>query len=93
MDKEGLQIKTKQDIINIIKREIPFVGKRPYSHNIINLELNILDERYGEKEVVELIKNTDLKILGWGHIITIYEQKLAEEEMVEIQKWESWKGK
>lgn len=93
MEKEGLQIKTKQDIINKIKAEIPFVDVKPYSHNIINLELDILGERYGQEEVVELVKHTDLKILGWGYIITIYEQKLAIEEMVEIQKWESWKGK
>ena len=97
---QGLQIKTKQDIINKIKAEIPYIDKRLYSHNIINIELNILGERYGEEEVVELVKHTDLRKKGWGYIIQDYiekrkeiEERLAEEEMLEIQRWESWKGK
>ena len=100
MEKQGLQIITKQDIINTILGQIPSVDKKPYSHNIINFNLNVLGERYGEEEVVEIVKHTDLRKLGWGYIIQDYidkrkeiEEREAEEEMQQIQEWESWKGK
>ena len=41
----------------------------PFSHNIINLELQILCENYGKEEVISLIKSTRLKDLGWGYVL------------------------
>ena len=61
--------KTKKEIIATIKKEIPFVDIKPYSHNIISLQLTMLEEVAGEEAVVELIKSTKLKDLGWGHTI------------------------
>ena len=40
-------MKDKKEIINKIKEEIPYVDIKPYSHNIISLELRILGENYG----------------------------------------------
>ena len=57
---------TKEEIINTIKKEIPFIDVKPYSHNIINLNLMILEKKYGQEEVNKLIKKTKLKDLGWG---------------------------
>ena len=51
-------MKEKEDIINKIKEEIPWEDIKPYSHNIIGLELRILGENYGEDEVISLIKST-----------------------------------
>jgi len=59
----------KIEIINKILAEIPYVDNKPYSHNIISLELNILAEKYGQEEANKLIKNTQLKNLGWGYIL------------------------
>lgn len=61
--------KTKEQIIEKIKQEIPFVDIKPFSHNIISLELRLLEKKYGEEEVKNLIKSTKLKDLGWGHFI------------------------
>lgn len=70
--------KTKEEIIAVIKKEIPFVDVKPFSHNIINLELNILEEVAGEQAVIELIKTTQLKNLGWGWIVKIAEEGFNE---------------
>ena len=56
-------------IIKTIKKEIPFVDIKPFSHNIINLELQILSEKFGEDKVKQVISETKLKHLGWGHIL------------------------
>ena len=58
-------MKTKEEIIATIKKEIPFVDVKPFSHNIINLELRLLSEKYGIEEANKLIENTKLKYLGW----------------------------
>lgn len=57
--------KTKEEIIATIKKEIPFVDIKPFSHNIISLELRLLEEVAGEEVVVDLINSTKLKDLGW----------------------------
>ena len=62
-------MKDKSEIINKIKEEIPWVDIKPYSHNIIGLELRILGENYGQEEVISLIKSTRLKDLGWGYLL------------------------
>ena len=56
----------KEEIIATIKKEIPFVDVKPYSHNIINLKLRLLSEKYGIEEANKLIENTELKNLGWS---------------------------
>jgi len=61
--------KTKEQIIEKIKQEIPFIDVKPFSHNIISLELRLLEEKFGEEEVYNLINSTDLKYKGWGHIV------------------------
>ena len=63
----------KQKIINTIKAEIPYIDVKPYSHNIIQLELDILEKHYGIEEVLKLIETTELKNLGWGYILKMNE--------------------
>ena len=72
--------KTKEQIIAKIKQEIPFVDVKPFSHNIISLELRMLEEVYGVEAVVELIETTELKDLGWGYII---QEEINENTIVE----------
>tara|TARA_R110001632_G_scaffold219419_1_gene348935 strand:- start:2390 stop:2617 length:228 start_codon:yes stop_codon:yes gene_type:complete len=67
--------KTKEEIIAKITKEIPFVNIKPYSHNIISLQLTMLEEIGGEEAVVALINNTELGLLGWGYIVEEYDQK------------------
>lgn len=60
---------TKEDIISIIEKEIPYVDIKQYSHNIIGLALRNLNDLCGREAVVELVKTTELKNLGWGYIL------------------------
>ena len=63
--------KTKEEIIATIKKEIPFVDIKLYSHNIISMNLGYLEEVAGREAVVEIVKSTELKNLGWGFITSL----------------------
>lgn len=52
--------------INTIKKNIPYVDIKPYSHNIINLTLASIGEQYGDKTAKKIIADTELKNMGWG---------------------------
>lgn len=49
----------------VIKEEAPFVGVKPYSHNIISVALNAIAESYGDWVVNEAIVDFGLEKLGW----------------------------
>jgi hypothetical protein len=55
-----------------IKEEIPYIEQKPYSHNIIGMQLQIIYEEMKENE--EEFKThinkyfPQLKTLGWEHI-------------------------
>ena len=55
----------KQQIIDVIVREIPFVDIRRHSHNIISLKLRALAEEFGIEESNKVIRTTKLKDIGW----------------------------
>jgi len=65
------QVKEKYKFIAYIKKEIPFVNIKQYSHNIISMNLGYLEEVAGREAVVELVKSTKLKDLGWGFITSM----------------------
>lgn len=48
-----------------IQREVPFVDKKPYSHNIISLLLKSIDVHYGRAEAIKAMKDFKLKKKGW----------------------------
>ena len=54
-----------QEHITIIKNEIPYVDMRTFSHNIINMELNIINSVYGEEVAQAVITFLKLDDLGW----------------------------
>ena len=56
-------------IIKKIKEEIPFVDVRPYSHNIIGLQLTMLEDLAGKEAVFELVRTTELRNLGWAYVL------------------------
>lgn len=53
------------DSVKRIKQEIPFVDIQPYSHNIINLTLLSIAEKFGDAKANEVIKDLNLQKLGW----------------------------
>eukprot|EP01050_Picozoa_sp_SAG11_P045466 SAG11_NODE_22688_length_401_cov_3.029801_1_plen_70_part_00 len=48
-----------------ILNEIPFIDEKPYSHNIIAMTLQIIEDKYGEDKVIETMKNCRLDKYGW----------------------------
>jgi hypothetical protein len=51
-----------------IKKEIPYVDVKPYSHNIISNYLRGVDEKFGKEKVNTLIEELDLEYLGWNKV-------------------------
>ena len=51
-----------------IEREAPFVGIKPYSHNIIGLILNEIAGEFGATEANRSIRDFGLEELGWREV-------------------------
>ncbi len=51
-----------------IEREAPFVGRKPYSHNIIGLVLNQIAGEYGVAEANRAMRDFGLEKLGWREV-------------------------
>jgi len=56
---------TKEETIEKIKAEIPFIDSKPYSHNIIGMLLGSIAEQFGNEEAEKLIKTLGLDRKGW----------------------------
>jgi len=54
-----------QEHITIIKQEIPFIDLRTYSHNIISMQLNIINSIYGTDITDAVILFLNLNDKGW----------------------------
>ena len=54
-----------------IARNAPLVDKAPYAHNIIGLNLNILETTYGYKidQIKSIVRKNKLEKKGWGYIL------------------------
>ena len=53
------------DVFVNIMDERKFVDVKPFSHNIISLELRIISDKYGKETANKLIKMCKLEELGW----------------------------
>tara|TARA_R100001015_G_C4474285_1_gene56889 strand:- start:54 stop:482 length:429 start_codon:yes stop_codon:yes gene_type:complete len=68
-----------------IKREIPYVGIKPYSHNIISITLRAIAEEYGDEEAEYIVATTELKNMGWGYILKKDHKELYKRVMYELK--------
>ena len=48
-----------------IEAEVPYVGIKPYSHNIIGIALSAIAKNFGKQEANKAIDEYGLKKLGW----------------------------
>ena len=48
-----------------VLEEIPFIDIKPFSHNIISLELRIIAEEYGQDVANKIIQDFKLDERGW----------------------------
>ncbi|MHB8108287.1 MAG: hypothetical protein ACYDH4_12825 [Candidatus Cryosericum sp.] len=49
-----------------IKREAPYVGVRPYSHNIVRLTLAAIDKMHGRAEANKAVRDFKLENKGFN---------------------------
>ena len=56
---------TKEEMIEKIKAEIPFINRKPYSHNIIGILLGSIAKQFGNEEAEKLINTLGLDGKGW----------------------------
>jgi len=49
-----------------IKKEVPYVDTKQYSHNLISLALRAIDGEWGTEEANKAIKDFGLEALGWS---------------------------
>ena len=66
-------------ILTKIDEEIPYIDIKPYSHNIIGLQLDMLEKLTNEDNIKKVVKEKGLDKLGWGHIL---EEEEEEEELL-----------
>ena len=65
-----------KELKGIIKEEIPNVGVKDHSRNIINTSLILIADKYGEVEVNKIIKEFDLdKTKDWAGFLNKSEIK------------------
>lgn len=57
---------TLKDWIRGIEDERPYVGLKPYSHNIINISLRAIAQDYGREVANKVIEDCELEVLGWN---------------------------
>lgn len=60
-----------------IKQQVPFVDKRPFSHNIINVTLQVISNRFGHEEANRAIDDFGLSELGWEKVDVAASSKLS----------------
>ena len=60
--------KTLRELRRRISEEVPHVGIKPYSHNIISLLLMQIQSVYGTETANKAIEDFCLEALGWRQI-------------------------
>jgi hypothetical protein len=68
------------DVMTLLEREIPFIDKKQFSHNIVGLCLKQISTLYGYKDCLNpkisaLVKMYKLDKMGWGHLV-LSQQKI-----------------
>ena len=63
---EAMSDKMKLDKMTMkILHEIPYIDIKPFSHNIISLELRLVSEQFGQDVANQLIEDIGLDTKGW----------------------------
>ena len=63
---EAMSDKMKLDKMTMkILHEIPYIDIKPFSHNIISLELRLVSEQFGQDVANQLIEGFGLDTKGW----------------------------
>jgi hypothetical protein len=63
------KLDTKTDHRNALRREVPFIGLKPFSHNIVGILLQSAASKWGNPYANKLIDDFQLESLGWQKVI------------------------
>ena len=68
--------KTEAEICIKIAEELKFVDIKEYSHNIVGLQLDILNDDYGEDALARVIRKNARMFTkkGWKHLVEKYKE-------------------
>lgn len=66
-----------RETLQCILKEVRWIDIKPFSHNIVGLELQMLADQHGydDKKIALVVKTFGLDKKGWMHLI-----KIAEDE-------------
>ncbi len=78
------EIPTLEELFDKVEEQAEWLDIKPYSHNIIGLTLQMIDDYYGTHEVINAIYDNDLEDKGWGHIVKDYEEKQKNTKTITI---------
>ena len=56
----------KRELTNRIRREVQWIGIKPYSHNIIGITLQQIDKEFGRDHAISVMKRYKLDQKGWA---------------------------
>lgn len=63
------EAKLSKQVLKEIKLEIDsekrFIEKKPFSHNVISMNLRVIANKFGKKKANQVIKELGLEELGW----------------------------
>jgi len=59
---------TLEDLRDDIAQEVPYIDVKPYSHNIVGLLLQAIDNRFGKDEANKAIVDFRLERKGWRQV-------------------------
>lgn len=71
-------MKTKEEWIETISEEIPYIDVKPYSHNIISVALQAIAKQFGVEEANKVIDDFDLEPYGWSKVQSIESKKIID---------------
>jgi hypothetical protein len=61
----GEMIQSLDEMREKIECEVPYVDKKPYSHNIISLVLSTIENKFGRAAAIKAMKDFKLNKKGW----------------------------
>ncbi len=65
LKKEIKRPETFKEWKKLIKKQIPYINVKPFSHSIINAALSTVTKKYGKTRANKIIEDLGLEKFGW----------------------------
>ena len=66
-----MEKQTEEMVLQTIENESKYIDIKPFSHNIVGLELQMLSEQfnYTNAQIKEVVKKYNLHKKGWAYVL------------------------